>query len=346
MLNIHFYSNGSEVARSFRSLNRSKRYELSVFDLDSPQAALEHAADADFAYLDVSHVSTDRLVSVARRLARRARRPFGLVHASADIDDPSRLFFAGVADFVGKAVLEKGVTTSRMDEVFRYLDRGPAGPSVPEAGDTADAEGTDAKEADAKEAHAPRYLPSGSDWHEIEPAREYTFWFLFAELDNVKAYSDRASDSNTEELVAAFHRHLSETVAPHGGHLWIWKKTGGIVLFPFDGRRCTPIVPIMRLVLNRAIDSVEKYPLNSELSFRLALHLGNTVYESQGRTGGIVAETVNFAFHLGQRHIGPGATAITAAAFEFVPDELVPYFTASGSFEGHEVYLLKRLSTA
>jgi class 3 adenylate cyclase len=330
-MKVHLFSNGSQAAKAFRSLKRSRNYTLVVSQPADPAAAV-HSCDAgDFVYLDVSHLGEDEVVSLARRLRRAAPCPFGFVHARAQVTDPSRLFFAGAADYVGAPVLEQGVTTKRMNEVVEFArSRGAPAPGA----DSGPAE-------ELTTPAAGHYIVSGSSWDGVEPSNEYTFWLLFAELDNVSEYANHASESYTEELITAFRNHLSTAFSPYQGRIWIWKKGGGIVLFPFDGAECKPLVPLLRFLLNRAIANVEDYTLKGELSVRFALHLGNTVFENEGRTGEIVSETVNFIFHLGGRLLAPGEVALTSEAFAFVPDALKPYFREPQAYEGHGIRRLR-----
>jgi hypothetical protein len=340
-MRIHLFSNGSQAARAFRYLKRSRRYLVTVRESEDPVRAAMEAPDCeegDFLYVEVTGYRADELVSIARRLRRTARCPFGLVYAGDGVQDAPRLFFAGASDVLDPAVLERGVTVKRMDEVLRFLGRVDSdGPRRIQAEETDRME-----EVPLGAEPAGPYILSGSDWNEIEPSHEYTFWLLFAELDHVQEYAEHSTEAHTEEVAVAFRKHLLAAVSPYQGRSWIWKRFGGLILFPFDGERCRPVVPMMRLLFNRALANVEAYPLKSELSFRLALHLGNTVYESAGKTGDIVSETVNFIFHLGQRHLEPGELAVTAEAFSFVPDTLRPLFERTASLEGHAVYRFKR----
>jgi hypothetical protein len=348
-MKVHLFSNGSGSASAFAPLKRSRRYHFEISEPADPKRAIRSCGPEDFVYVDASHLQGDKLLAFVRKLRRVASCPFGIVHASDVPADPSRIFFAGASDYVGTAVLERGITTGRMDEVMRFIDRHELERSeaaVPEAPAGGTARVGAAEDGGAPAADASRYIISGTDWDGVEPSHEYTFWLLLAELDDISHYANHSSGTYTEELVAAFRKRVTEAVAPYNGRVWIWKKTGGILLFPYDGATCSPIVPMMRLVLNRAIADVEEYGLKHETSFRLALHLGNTVFESEGRTGGIVSETVNFIFHLGQRYLEPGDVAVSAEAFSLLPSTLKPYFERSASFEGHRIARLRRFSIA
>jgi len=345
-MKVRLFSNGSHADRGFAALKRSRKYDLDVHEPHDPREALKSAGPGEFVYLDVSHLDGDALVPLARKLQKVAVCPFGFVHAGEHLEDPSRVFFAGASDFVGPAVLERGVNTKRMDEVVAFAQREgmkpvsaavSAAPAVPSTVPADEALFTAPPPPDS-------IIVSGTDWERVEPSHEYTFWLLFAELDNVSDYVNHASEDYTTELVAAFRTQLTEAFAPYGGQVWIWKKVGGIILFPFDGESCAPIVPLMRFVLNRAISNVEDYNLKSELSYRLALHLGNTVFQNSGRTGAIVSETVNFIFHLGRRYLSAGEIAMTAEAAAFLPGGLRPYFRRGEPFEGHDVARLRRFA--
>ncbi|MFP4011520.1 MAG: hypothetical protein ACLFUM_07450 [Spirochaetaceae bacterium] len=340
-MKVRLFSNGSDTEKAFRTLKRSRRYDLTVETPEDPLAAIEACERDAVVYFDVSHLEEHELPRLARRLSKRARCPFGFIHTEERLGDPSRVMFAGAADVVGPEVLEQGITAKRLDELLRFT-RNDTGEAAAERL-VLDEAAEESSSLPGTERRDERHIISRGGWDGIEASKEYTFWLLFAELDNLGAVARNASASHTEELIVAFRKHLVATSSSYGGRIWIWKKAGGILLFPFDGERCTPIVPVMRLTLNRAIAAVERYPLKSSLSFRLALHLGNTVFESEGRTGSIVSETVNFVFHLGQRYLEAGDIVLTEEALRFLPTALEPYFRVGERFEGHEIHRLRRL---
>jgi len=90
-------------------------------------------------------------------------------------------------------------------------------------------------------------------------------------------------------------------------------------------------------MLDRNIISAEDIGFNIPLSYRISLHIGNTVYKNRGDTGHIVSDTINSVFHIGQKYAGPGGFYVTQEIFPFIPKGLDAYFIPAGVFEGREI---------
>lgn len=119
--------------------------------------------------------------------------------------------------------------------------------------------------------------------------------------------------------------------------MWIWNEPGGLFLFPFDGSSYQPVVTCMRLMLNKKIFNVEMIGSTIFYSYRIALHLGNTVFRRRGDTEQIVSEAMNYIFHLGQRFSEEGNLYITREVTGLLPRSMQEAFLPAGSFEEREV---------
>jgi hypothetical protein len=101
-----------------------------------------------------------------------------------------------------------------------------------------------------------------------------------------------------------------------------------------------PVV-CLRLMLARKIFSVEEIGLDLIFSYRIAFHIGNTVYKRKGNTGTIVSKSINTIFHLGQKYLYEGQFYITEEALRFMPEGLKKTFTRVGNYEGHDILRMK-----
>jgi hypothetical protein len=117
----------------------------------------------------------------------------------------------------------------------------------------------------------------------------------------------------------------------------MWMNQSGLVLFPFNGESINAILSCIRLVLNRTIISAEYYPYNTVITYRMILHLGNTIYRTRGKTGTIVSDTINFLFHMGKQFSQRGHFYVTAPVVPFIPEQLQKVFIPVGTFEGVEI---------
>jgi hypothetical protein len=148
----------------------------------------------------------------------------------------------------------------------------------------------------------------------------------------------KAGQSHINAVQKIFHDHIEKVFAHVGGRIWMWMNDSGLILVPFDGRSCPPLIPAIRLVLNRDLHSIELYRYNSPISYTTALHIGNTFYKARGETGDIISDTINFVFHLAKHYAKPGHLYLTDAVYPFIPGGLTDLFFQTESFEGTGMY--------
>jgi hypothetical protein len=184
-------------------------------------------------------------------------------------------------------------------------------------------------------------IASGTDWSTVRAGQEYTFGMMYIELDGQSRFKNKLSDAQLNSLMNSFKRYIESAIAPLRGMIWIWNDFGGLILFPFDGKLCEAPVVCLRLMLARKIFSVEETGLDLILSYRIAFHIGNTVYKRKGNTGTIVSKSINTIFHLGQKYLHEGQFYITEEAFRFIPEGLKKTFTRVGNYEGHDILRMK-----
>ena len=335
-MEIVVYTNSARTRTCFDAIGRSRKYSLAFDSLDGLDGWLRngHSGAPSLVYVDLT-AATDA-DAVVKRLARANGKPFCIIDGRNSVDDPAVLFRAGAVDYVGRSVFASGVTVKRIDEVVSFIrsvypDRATDHEESPPNG----------SRGEQRAPSTAHFKPSGDTWSSVQLDREYTFVMLFAELDNVVDYESKTSAGFTASLSEAFSRLVEREVAPYEGRLWMWRDYGGLVLFPFNGRTCPALVSCIRLVLNRPIENVQSFHLNTPLSFRLSLHLGNTVYRNKGETGHIVSDSVNFIHHLGQKFTPPSAFTMTADVHRLVPSGLADLFVPLGDFEHRSIYRMR-----
>jgi hypothetical protein len=333
--------------------------------------ALREAPEDSFFYIDAagytdaSGVAGASLWAVVERAAARRPGRVAVFDPEGVVEDPAQVFFHGGRDFLPPSLLEAGVSWERfaaagcVDGAAQCDGDGAGGAAVgptPGAGEAAAGAAAVGETASvvAGAERGPLHVPeierpaheivSGADWSDVVSGGEYTFWLLFAELDEMERYTAHTSDAYTSRVVQSFREHLLAETERYGGHIWMWKRFGGLLLFPYDGERCMPIVPVVRMFMNRVVANVEHYQLKNLVSYRMALHLGNTTYQDAGSTGDLVSADVNFIFHLGAKHTRPGEMTITRSALSYVPAGLQRYFVDRGIFEDHQTYGMRRIN--
>jgi hypothetical protein len=121
----------------------------------------------------------------------------------------------------------------------------------------------------------------------------------------------------------------------------MWNEFNGLALFPFDGSSCDAVIPCLRLMLANRIFSADFPFLSTALSYRIALHIGSTVYRRKGDTGEIVSDALNSVFHLGRRFLAPGNFTITKAVYDRVPECLKSCFREGGAYDGTAIMRMR-----
>lgn len=250
----------------------------------------------------------------------------GYIDSKGSLIDIAGLFHQSAADYIGKALLKDGVEVKRLKSVIEY-------------GETL----LPVVEEEVITAAQKDYILSGDSWKGIKSGREYTFCFMFIEMDNQRELKQSFGAQNLEKVINKFHDYIAHIVAPINGKIWMWMDFGGLILMPFDGEKCDAILASMKLMMYRGIFSVEDFDYDMIFSFRIALHIGNTIFESRGDTGEIISDSINSIFHLGQKYAKPGNLYLTEDIKKFIPHGLEKNFLDDGTYEGREILRMRKL---
>ena len=274
-------------------------------------------------YLDVATLPDGRLPACLRLLRSRSQLSYGLVDRRGQLRDVPRLFQEGAADYVDREALRAGVGSKRLMRVLAYLrtrrSDAPLGLPVVMGG---------------------KLLPSGADWSQVVPEREYTFGLLFIELDGREEMEKKYGVKNLNIALASWRGFLEGAVKPAHGRMWIWSGFGGIVLFPFSGADCPALACLFRLVLFKHLYDIEDSHFPNFLSYRLAMMIGNLTY-TQRNVGSVVSDSLNSVFHLGQQFAEPGHFYVTEEVLRFGDPALKDYFLEAGHFEGRRILRMR-----
>ncbi len=310
--------------------------EVEVQPVTRMRRALPSLCSGQLVYLDLAGLGE---VERRRALAALAKAPglhVGVIDPLGKVSDVASLFHAGVVDYLGKEFRRTGLTARRLERVAAFAAARGLQPGGTPAAQVADA-------ADGQQA-------AGLDgWGSVVPGREHAFAFLFVEVDGIEAMKRRSGADNLSRAMESFRSFIERMVGPHGGRLWTWAGFGGLVLFPLrpgpsDGEgeqngAGSPVLCMLRIALGRLLYDVEECPLPASLSFRMALSTGSMVYREKD-TGGVIAESLNTIFHLGQRFARAGCCVLTEEALALAPERLRRLCVPAGTFEGRRILRL------
>ena len=245
----------------------------------------------------------------------------GIVDNKRVVTDPADIFHRGAIDYLGPDLLKSEIPTRRIKSAADYHPFDEPPEPVP--------------------AKKPSSAALGIDWKRVRAGREYLFVLLYIEVDLIDEWKKKSGKTHLDAVMESFHTHVKRIVAPVDGRVWMWMNSGGLVLIPFDGESCPAIDICMKVILDRIITSAEYYTYDTIITYRMALHIGKTVYESRGNTGKIVSDTVNFMFHLGQKYLTSQNLFLTEEVVPFLPEGLRGCFTDAGTFEGVAIERMK-----
>lgn len=326
-MHVIVFSDNLQVRDSFKARGAGKgENSLSFAWWKGFRRLVPALKEPTLCYLDLSGLPGGKLTGALRLLAKNPHLAYGLIDPGGELSDPSRFFHDGAVDYLNRAVLQEGIDSRRLARVWAYSRRVRA---------------DSAGQATGAAASGVLYLPSGCDWSEVYPGREYTFCILFIELDGKEEMERKYGMGNLNIALSSFRSYIENSVKSSLGRLWYWSSFGGLVLFPFNGKECPAIGCLFRLVLFRHLYDIEESPFPNFLSYRLVLHLGNLVY-SDRNVGSVVSESLNSVFHLGQQFARPGGFYLTEEALRFGPPALKPFFLEAGVFEGRKILCMRQ----
>lgn len=320
-MTVYIFSDTKGIEKNFESLKKSKKSELNILPVSEIKKSLKSIPRGALVYLDIAKINSSDIKKNLNILKKQSSLHYGIIDTKGSVEDIADLFHDGASDYIGSKLLKKGIQAKRIQKVLSLKTIEPP----------------DDKPARQKI----KYIPSKS-WKEVEAGKEYTFCFMLVELDN-KNELKKLSSNLFSSIANTFHDYLEDTVTPLGGKIWIWMDFGGLILFPFDGKKCESIEAAFKLMLARKLISAEYIHLDLELTYRVAMHIGNTAYKKRGSTGNIVSDSINSVFHLGQKYTEQGGFYLTDEVFSFTPEGLIDHFVPAGEYEGRNILRMKRI---
>lgn len=343
-MKVLLVSDQKKIAESFSALEKSPEFPVETVSPAQYRQRLKNGEPREplLVYLDLHQKSKAEGEKEIKFLLKQPQVLLGIIDPKNLADDPAVLFHAGLADYLGKKQLQEGITPKRLRGILEYK-------SHPGSGQDKDAGKTKKKAsppaAKKKKEFSGEIIPGGK-WGEVKSGTEYVFYFLFAELDLSSEWKKKAGQEHLKQVKEIFHNYIAQTMEPYNGRIWMWNEFGGLVLFPYTKAHPSSVLCAARLMANLPIASCEDFPFKVQISCRLAIHLGETQYKDRGKTGTIVSDSVNSAFHLGQRYAKPGNLYLSSEVYEKTHPALQGLFVADGLFENRQIYRLRKFKGA
>ncbi|HUX14560.1 MAG TPA: hypothetical protein VMW87_16145 [Spirochaetia bacterium] len=367
---IHVFSSSKKSESWFSAFSKSRKNTLEFHPREEIRPWCKKHWRGEIVYVDIQGLSPKEISGLLKHLSSLTNgsgdrsRPllYAVIDPKSEISDVAEVFHGGAIDYVGKQVVSLGIVPGRIERAAAYAEK------VLELRDAAIDQRESAERPkhgqdsiggialstpsvliDRKRAQAPdtrSYRFSGSDWDQIAPESEYTFWMAYVSFNPPKEMAGRQSTQHSEHLLSVFQQAMLRYLEPAGGKVWMWQDLSGLVLFPFDGQGYAPLLAIYRLILNYNLVNAEDLDQSVPIPFHVSLDIGNSPYRLSGQTGTIIADSVNFIFHLGKKFAPEQGLTITGNVLHLVPERMMPLAQSAGKFEGRNIYTIRVPSPA
>jgi len=326
-MHVIVHSDSQRALDCFKSVGRGGEFDVRQQPAKDYRKSLQSCTEPIVLYLDIQGFSPAETTRALKYLTASETALIGLIDPKDSIQDVAGLFHDGIFDYIGKTLWKDGVTLKRMRkavDAFSWL--------------------TEEEEGEEEEKSGVELL-TATGWDQVASGNEYTFSFMFFELDLNEDWKSKSGREHLDRVTSSLEANVQRIVSAGGGRIWMWAEYGGLALFPFNGKGCEAILTSFRMMLNRTIISAEDFEFDTLLSFRIALHIGNTVYRPRGKTGTIISDSVNFIFHLGHQFAEPGGLYLSGSVYPYIPHGLESSFIDCGNFEGNRIYRMKKRLT-
>jgi len=286
----------------------------------------------DQIYLDITGLESAEIKKSIVSL-KKSGGFWGIIDPKGEADDPASFFFDGAGDYIGpKAV--KNLSKKRFAAALSWR----ISTALIKAADT---------EADNTQIPVKKktFLPGKFEgWKTIRSGISYPFFFMLVSINGKSNLRTMIGESSFNIVKTRLHDVLQRELWEADAKLWIETEYNSLYLIPSkpeNGKSC--VEAALKMILNSRIITIEDLGLSIEVYFTFSLHYGETIYQTPGKTGKIISETVNYVYHLGARKAEPGRLSISGEVpEEAIPDGLKELFVDAGTFENIPVSHSKR----
>ncbi|MBN1498931.1 MAG: hypothetical protein JW982_02140 [Spirochaetes bacterium] len=326
-MEILIFTDSAAVKSVFDPLTKKKNISAEIYPVSGLKNTVSKKSSDIYVYYDISSLDEKSRKNGISFLAKLPNIRYSIIDPKNSITDTAAEFFLGCSDYLGKNVFKEKITLKRIEESLKYKPFNILEDS-----------GSNDKTVKIKKPEYAKF--SGNSWENIKTGTEYAFAFLYFEFTNISKLTKQMGAAEVAELLGFFHNYLEKSIQKYQGKIWIWTNTGGIVLFPFDGKNTKAIESALELYFNQPLLKFDDYSKNLDL--KLVIHSGNTTYNKRGDTGTIVSDAINSIYHIGQKFASCNCIYATESYCQLLPESLREFFKLEGEFEGNNILSLRK----
>ncbi|MCX8124870.1 MAG: hypothetical protein N3F66_12020 [Spirochaetes bacterium] len=303
------------VQKGFETIIKSKKYSTSFIEYNESNKMKSMNKNTLY-YYDISGLKKSEIEKHIKKFNKEGIY-YGIIDLKNTIKDIAWFFHNNACDYCNKEVLQRPIPQTRLQYIIKF------------------------KNITLSSTVQNKYIIAPNSWDSIAPGNEYTFCFLFIEILDIHELKKHIGSEHLNSKIHSFRRYCEELLYQADGRCWMWMDSTGLFLFPFNGDSIPAIYYAIRLMLNRSIISLEHTTFNQVIQYRIAMHIGNTVYQPRGKTGTIISDCINSLFHLGQKYTTDPGLFITQDVYQCINEKTQKLFMKAKPFEGRQIYTFK-----
>ncbi len=312
---IYQKKNLAVLQKGFAAIIQSKKYSTAFIDYNESKKMQPPDKNTIY-YLDITGIQKAQVEKHIKKFNTNGQY-FAVIDLKKSFQDIAWFFHNNACDYLNKDMLAKPLPETRMQAIMK------------------------AKGITPKTHTVRNYIIAKDSWKGIVPDNEYTFCFLFIEILDIGELKKHIGSEHLNQKIFSFRRYVEEMLHHVDGRCWMWMDVTGMFIFPFNGTTVPAIYYAIRLILNRLIISLEHTVFNQIIRYRIAMHIGNTIYQPRGKTGTIISDCINSLFHLGQKYTCEDGLFITEDVYSFLNEKTKKLFAKVKPFEGRQIYTFK-----
>lgn len=291
----------------------------------------------DISYIDVSGIDEKEAAKLLGTLKRRcSENPWGVIDPKGIIQDTAQLFFNGASDYIGMKTIKTGISRKRFSQIQTFFFGKNAVPAAKQIEKSAHV---------SAEKKSAAMVNKFAGWENIKSGESCYFLFLYVSFQGQSNLRSRLGENGFNVLKTRLRNLLQQSFSAADALLWMETESDFLFLIPPKLQNAkAAITACLKILIAVPLIISEKFGLiNTSADFVFALHYGKTPFKAPGKTGTIIAEAVNFIFHLGTKFAEPGRLSISEdIPGGAIPDPLKNMFIDAGNFEDNTILHSKR----